>query len=329
MKLIIPKRLKKGAHLRVVAPSKSGSVLSDNTIKYATKRLESQGFRISFGKHWQDNNTALGIASIEDRLRDLHDAFRDPHVNGILTAIGGYNSNQLLSGIDYSLIRENPKVFCGFSDATVLCNALFVRSGIMTYLGPHFSSWAMDQGFDYSCDYFLKAIQESDPYNVMPSPNWSNDDWFMDQQTRNFYDNDAHEIVIHRGNAEGTIVGGNINSICALLGTRYMPSLKNSILLLEQGDETDLRSFDARLETITQQDDFSGVRGIIIGRFRQSTIATPNKLKEIISTKKVLKNIPVIANVNLGHTTPIATFAIGGKCDISINTSVVIRMISH
>lgn len=328
MTVIIPKRLVRGSHIRVIAPSKSGSVLSNDTVNRAIERLENEGFRVSFSAHWNETDAVLGIATVEARLQDLHDAFRDPGVDGILTAIGGYSSNQLLDGIDYELIRNNPKVLCGFSDISVLCNAIFAQSGIVTYLGPHFSSWAMKKGFEYSRDYFLKATQSDNEFLIEPSTAWSSDEWYIDQKTRKFNPNDDGAAIIHQGSASGVLVGGNINSFCTLLGTQYRPSLEDTILLLEQGDETDARTFDVQLKTIIQQSDFSGVRAIIFGRFRQPEVINLDILKSIVANKPTLANIPIVANTNLGHTTPIATFAIGGKCDIHISTSVVIRMIT-
>ena len=329
MDVIVPARIGSGAHLRIIAPSRSGSVLSDDTIARATERLESEGFRVSFGEHWKDNDTVLGTATIEDRIKDLHEAFLDPDIDGVLTAIGGYNSNQLLEYIDYELLQQHPKVLCGFSDITVLSNAIFARTGLVTYIGPHFSSWAMHEGFEYSRDYFLKAVQTDEPYSIKPSKSWSNDRWFINQNDRVFIPNDDAEIVINKGSATGIIVGGNISSLCSLMGTKFKPSLQDSILLLEQGDETNLRMFDADLETLIQQNDFSGVKAIIIGRFPDASSVTTDMLVQTITSKKALKGIPIVANINLGHTTPIATFAIGGKCDIHMSTSVEIRMISH
>jgi muramoyltetrapeptide carboxypeptidase len=322
---IIPKRIAKNAHLRIIAPSKSGSVLSDDTIKRAVSRLEQEGFSISFSRHWRHSE----LSNVQQRLQDIHEAFRDPNVDGILTAIGGNNANELLDGIDYGLIRQNPKVFCGFSDITVLCNALFAHAGLVTYLGPHFSSWAMEQGFEYSRDYFLKATQTSQPFDIAPSENWSDDEWHLNQLDRLFNKNDDGEFIIREGSATGTLVGGNINGFCKLLNTKYKPSLKGAILLLEQGDETNLELFRTQLQAIMAQADFSGVRALVIGRFREGTKEMSRELQEMILNMQPLNNLPIVANVNLGHTTPIATFAIGGKCDIHIGTSVEIRMITH
>lgn len=88
------------------------------------------------------------------RIKDLHEAFLDNNVKMILTAIGGYNSNQLLRYIDYDIIKNNPQIICGFSDITALLNAIYTKSGLVTYSGPHFSNFGMNKGLEYTIRYF-------------------------------------------------------------------------------------------------------------------------------------------------------------------------------
>jgi muramoyltetrapeptide carboxypeptidase LdcA involved in peptidoglycan recycling len=118
MKRIYPELLKIGDEIRIIAPSLSMGILSDMTVKYATERFKQMGFKLSFGKHVNESD-AFNSSSIESRIIDLHEAFADINVKAIITAIGGYNSNQLLEYIDWSLILGNPKIFCGYSDITM------------------------------------------------------------------------------------------------------------------------------------------------------------------------------------------------------------------
>ena len=100
--VIIPDKLNKGDEIRVIAPSQSMCLLSEETIAIAKQRLEALGFRVTFGKHvFQQIDENYACASIAERVADLHDAFADPNVKGILTAIGGFNINQLLNDIDF------------------------------------------------------------------------------------------------------------------------------------------------------------------------------------------------------------------------------------
>ena len=151
MNRIVPAKLNVGDEVRIIAPSRSFNLLSQETIDIATNRLEELGLKVSFGKNIRNEiDKNYCCASIEDRIEDLHDAFRDKNVKAILTVIGGYNVNQILDYIDYDLIKNNPKIICGFSDITALLNAITAKTGLVTYYGPHYSSFGMKKGFEYT-----------------------------------------------------------------------------------------------------------------------------------------------------------------------------------
>jgi muramoyltetrapeptide carboxypeptidase LdcA involved in peptidoglycan recycling len=326
--IIKPKKLKKGDHIRVIAPVRSMAIIGDDCKKIAIERFKKLGLKISFGKHI-DEIDEFNSSSIESRIDDLHNAFSDNEVDAIFTVIGGYNSNQLLQYIDYGLVAENPKIICGFSDVAVLANALTAKTGMITYLGPHFSSWGMKLGFEHSLEYFIKCCMENSSFNIIPSKDWSDDLWFMDQEKREFIKNNGFWIM-NEGHAVGRIVGGHVRCINALQGTDYWPNLEDSILILEEDEEINPSLFDRQLQSLIHQSDFSGVRGILIGRFQKKTNMTKDLLHKIISTKKELKSIPVIANLDIGHTTPQIIIPVGGSMEIFANSdNYKIKIIEH
>ena len=327
MKKIIPNRLKKGDEIRVVAPSRSMNLLNDETIQIATKRLEELGFKITFGKNVNsefDKDFVCG--SIEDRVEDLHDAFKDKNVKAILTVIGGFNVNQILDYLDYDLIKDNPKILCGFSDITALTNAIYAKTGLVTYSGPHYSSFGMKKGFDYTLEYFKKMFLDDKPVEIVSSETWSDDLWFIDQENRTFFKNNGIKIL-HDGNCEGTIIGGNLCTLNLLQGTKYMPELDNTILFIEDddllGDEY-FREFDRNLQSLLHSYNGKKLNGIVIGRAQVNCNMSIDKWKKIIDTKSELNNIPVIINADFGHSTPIFTFPIGGYAKIS-NGKIIIK----
>ena len=326
--LIKPRKIKKGAHIRIIAPARSLKLLSETTIKEASDRLEGLGFKLSFGKHVSEIDE-FNSSSIESRIEDLHDAFADKTVDAILTVIGGYNSNQLLQYIDYELIAQNPKIICGFSDVTVLANAITAKTGMITYLGPHFSSWGMKYGFEYSLENFAKCCMEEIPFDLLPSKEWSDDPWYIDQEKRDFITNDGYWIL-NPGHAIGRVVGGHVRCLNALQGTQYWPGLDDTILILEEDAEISPPLFDRQLQSLVHQLDFNGVKGILIGRFQKETKMTRELLEKIISTKPELQNLPIIANIDFGHTTPLATLPVGGSLEImAMADNVKIRILEH
>jgi muramoyltetrapeptide carboxypeptidase len=112
MHVTYPQQLRRGDEIRVIAPSRSLAIINEETRKIANRRFEELGLKLSFGQHVEEIDQ-FGSSSVASRVKDLHDAFADPNVKGILTVVGGFNANQLLREIDWDLIQNSPKVFCG------------------------------------------------------------------------------------------------------------------------------------------------------------------------------------------------------------------------
>src|SRR5918993_5434058 len=162
-------KLRPGDHIRVIAPSRSRPVVLEyDHSRLIEDRFAEMGLSLSFGEH-VDERDAFDSSPIPSRVDDLHAAFADPGVQGILTVIGGFNSNELLPYLDWDLIGGNPKVFCGYSDITALQNAILARTGLITYTGPHWSTFGMRDHFEQTLAWFRHAILGSDPYEIEPA----------------------------------------------------------------------------------------------------------------------------------------------------------------
>lgn len=308
---MIAARFLPGHEVRVVSPAVSLGFIPGDQRSMANRRLEEIGLRISFSKNAEVLDR-FDSSPVEARVSDLHEAFADSNVKGMLTTLGGYNSNGLLDYLDYDLIQDNPKVFCGFSDITALASAIHARTGLVTYSGPHFTTFGMKRGIDYTREYFERCLMGDEPFQVLPADHWSDDPWYEDQENRDFVPNPGYE-VIHEGETEGTILGGNLGTLCLLFGTPYMPSLEGSILLLEDDEEVNAVHFDRELQSLIQQPGFEGVRGIVFGKFQRTSNMDLDTLTAIVESKQGLKELPVVAEASFGHTTPQFTFPIGGR----------------
>ena len=328
--MIIPPKLKQGDEIRIIAPARSLSLLSEDLIRLAKENFEKQGFKITFSKNCKESDIFMS-SSIKSRVEDIHEAFADKNVKAIFTVIGGFNSNQLLKYLDYDLIMNNPKILCGYSDITVLANAITAKTGLVTYSGLHFSTFGMKKEFEYNFEYFTKCLIEEDEFEVKPSKLWSDDAWYKDQENRKIEKNEGFTIL-NKGDAGGTIFGGNLCTFNLLQGTEFMPNISDSILFLEDDDMTGDYfgvEFDRNLQSLIQQPNFEKVKGIVIGRFQKNTDMNLEKLKHIIETKEELKNIPIIANVDFGHTNPLITFPIGGTVKLVVNDKVEFKILKH
>lgn len=123
--------------------------------------------------------------------------------------------------------------------------------------------------------------------------------------------NPGYEVV-NEGEAEGTLLGGNLGTLALLFGTSYMPGLDGTVLLLEDDEEVRPEHFDRTLQSLIHQPDFEGVRAILFGRFQRASRMDGETLKEILHAKPELHDVPIVANASFGHTTPAFTFPIGG-----------------
>jgi muramoyltetrapeptide carboxypeptidase len=319
MSFVYPQKLKAGDEVRIISPSRSLAIIGEETRRIAGERFAELGLKLSFGKHVEEIDD-FNSCSVASRLEDLHAAFADPNVKGVLTVVGGFNSNQLLRGIDWALIKSNPKVFCGFSDITALNNSILAKTGLVTYSGTHYSTFGMKNHFDYALEHFKKAVMGDEQINVLPSKEWTDDHWFLDQDNRQPIPNEGW-LVIREGQAQGSIRGGNLCTFNLLQGTEYMPTLADTILFVEDDEESLPHHFDRNLVSLIQQPDFSGVRAIVVGRFQQASKMSNDLLRQMIESKKELADLPVIANVDFGHTNPLITYPIGGEVDILADKS--------
>ena len=329
MEKIYPTKLKAGDEVRVIAPARSMSLISKESREAANKRFADMGLRLTFGKHIEESDDFVS-SSIESRIEDLHGAFADKNVKAIFTVIGGFNSNQLLKYIDWNLIKNNPKIFCGFSDITALNNAIFAKTGLVSYSGPHYSTFAQELYFDYTVEYFKKCLMSGEPFEIKASESWTDDKWYINQKERNPIKNDGW-LIINEGEVHGTIIGANLCTFNLLQGTEYFPKFpEDTILFIEDDEMSNAVTFDRDLQSLIHQPGFKNVKGIVIGRFQKVSKVTNDLLTQIIKTKKELNNLPVIANVDFGHTSPIITFPVGGEAEIKANKSASsIKILNH
>src|SRR5215213_585384 len=318
---MIAARLQEGDEVKIVSPAVSLGFIPEDQKSMARERLEGLGLRLSFSTNAEVMDR-FDSSPIEARVSDLHEAFADSGVRGILTTLGGYNSNGLLGYLDYDLIRANPRIFCGFSDITALATAIHSRTGLVTYSGPHFTTFGMKRGIEYTTEYFERCLMREEPFEVPPAAHWSDDPWYEDQEDRDFVPNPGYE-VIYEGEAEGKLLGGNLGTLALLFGTAYMPELEGTLLLLEDDEEESAVDFDRHLQSLTHQPGFAGIGGLVIGRFQRASEMDLDTLKAIIESKRELDGLPVVANASFGHTTPQFTFPIGGYGRLSASNGVV------
>lgn len=332
MKTIIPPPLQPGDEIRVIAPSLffKHNLKEDRKLLAAKTNMQKHfgHFKLTFGSNCKKRKKAdtWGSSSIAERLYDLEEAFSDKKVKAIIPITGGYNANQLLPKIDYQLIKKNKKIFCGYSDITVLNNAIYARTGLITFSGPNWSNFGRYKNLvPFTINNFIASINAQKNCRLPFSEKWLDNSPKKEkgQLPAPLLNKGPQLLNSTKTNVSGTLMGGNLCSFNLLQGTPYMPNLKNSILFIEddqifEDTKTFLREFERNLVSLIQQPGFEQVQGLLIGRFEKKSGITIKMLKEIIETKPELRKIPVIANLDFGHTSPMLTLPIGRTAQINM-----------
>lgn len=309
------KRLKIGDHIRVVSPSSSIERIGGFEANVAAKeKLEALGFRLSFSEHYFENDI-FDSAPIASRVADLEAAFANETVDAILTTIGGFNCNELLPYLDFDLIAQNSKIFCGYSDTTALLNAIYAKTGMQTYMGPAYSSFKMEQGQQYQTTSWLNAVTQ-DTYQLTPSLQWSSDAWYLSNAPRTFYPTEWK--VYNPGQASGIAIGGNISTLNLLTGTEFAPRPDKYVLFLEEAEDDDYLIIARHLTALLQA--YPNPQAVVFGRFPKETKLTEEILLKILDKHPILKKVPVLYDLDFAHTQPLFTITIGGQVEIDTKT---------
>lgn len=305
-----------GDEIRVVAPSASQRPKDKAACARAARRLEALGYKVTFGRSI-DQRARLGSALPADRASDLMDAYSDTNVKAIMALTGGWLANEILPLIDWEVLRNNPKPLVGYSDITVLLNALYAKTGTVNLLGPNFSTLGYQPEWRYSLSNLNDLLTGKLPKQLKRSRAWGERRQRALRKTKPWQ-------VLATGSAEGVLLGGNLGTFYLLQGTECMPAFNQPFILLAEDDDESgtftAREFSRRLESLLQQPGFrANLRGLLIGRFQPESKVKRSDLQTLI-TSKDLGQIPIIAEVDFGHTLPMLTLPIGGHMLIDVTS---------
>ena len=270
---IKPCRLKDGDVIGIVAPS---SPFKLHDLKQGVAVLHAMGYRT----HLADDLLARnGYLAGDDRQRylQLHQMFADPQVNAVMCARGGFGAMKLLERLDYGLIGANAKPFIGFSDITALHQAFFQKTGLVTFHGPLVTTLAKADAAIHKTWKAALAGDHALRYAV-------------------------HEKQILRaGSAEGIFRGGNLATLCHLLGTAFAPDLDGCLLFIEDTGEAPYR-VDRMLTQMKMAGTFQGLKGLVVGSFKGC--GDYAQILQLIDQHFKDMRIPVITGFPMGHDEP-------------------------
>lgn len=293
--------LKKRDTIGVIAPSSPIEDKDIEKINESTKLMEDFGFKIKFSKNFY-NNTFGYSATPQEKADDINEMFADKEVKAIFAATGGANSNSIFDYLDYNLIKENPKILCGFSDTTSILNVINYKTGLTTYHGPTFKSLT-----SWETDYAYKQVIKK----------FVNNKWDLYEENEEFY-------TVKPGVAEGELVGGNLSLINNLCSGKYAIDFKQKILFIE---ELSFESFPELvsnyLYNMKQNNVFEQINGIWVGNYN-GEVPLENILLDVLNNEY---NFPIIKSNNFGHVDSKQIIPIGKKAQINTNVQAKIKII--
>lgn len=243
----LPRALKAGDTVRMVAPA--SAVEDRHHVLIAKESFEALGFNVQLGEHVFGRHGYLSGTDAE-RAADVNKAFADDSVDAVIAVRGGWGCNRILPLLDYDMIRANNKVLLGYSDITSLMNALYVKTGMVSFHGPNgFSYWA-----DFQAQQFRDVIMDGKSTTMR--------NYKEKEETLTMMSN--RTTTVNGGKAQGVLVGGNLTVLTSLCGTPYFPDLKGKILMLEDVGENIYR-IDRFLSQLQLAGHLDGVAGIVFG----------------------------------------------------------------
>lgn len=301
--MILPEKLRRGDTIGVIAPS--APIIGDNIeeLEQARKIVEKDGFKVKYSKNLFSNKNGYS-STVKEKADDINEMFADKEVKMIWCAKGGENSNSTFEYIDYELIKQNPKIICGYSDITSLTNMITAITGLVTFSGTNFKTIATDET-DYSYKEAIKRFVEGSIEIGQPEEKY---------------------YTIQEGIAEGELIGGNLSLTRSMVSGKYSIDFTDKILFLEElGFETGPALASNFLYYMKQNGVFDKIKGLWIGNYEhESGIALEKIIMDVLGDEY---KFPIIKSNNFGHTETKTVIPIGIKAKIDTGKDIKIKLL--
>lgn len=301
--MLFPSPLRFGDTIGLIAPS---SPLEKERLLQCVNTISALGYQPVLGKSATQNIHGYLAGCDETRAEDINQMFYDDDIDAIFCLRGGYGSTRIMDLLDYSLIRQNPKIFMGYSDITSFHLAFYSLCQLVTYHGPMVSSNMVDN-FDYYTQSSMERTLQMPPFQVFHNPEG------------------CYYKTVVPGIAKGRIIGGCLSLVSPCIGTIYEPNFTNTILFLEDIDESIPRC-DKLLHHLKNANVFSQVNGVLLGNFKNCT--NPNDpsytMFDFIMDFFSGYDKPVLWGIQSGHEKPMGTIPFGMVCTMNTYTNRVV-----
>lgn len=297
-----PDKLKKGDTVGLICTS---SCVSEERISQCVETIEKLGYKAKVADNVTTDLAGYMAGDAVVRARWVNRMFECPDVKAIFCIRGGDGSSRIMEHLDYDVIRNNPKIFVGYSDVTNLHLAINQNCDLVTSHGPMVSSNMVDSFDEESKDSFFEAI------------NAESDIVFRNPEV-------IPVKVLKEGKAEGILVGGNLSLLSASMGTPYEPDTDGKILFIEEVADP-ITKIEKWIYHLRNAGKLAGCSGILLGQFTK--IKNDDENYDYISCiKDALEgiSIPVMYDIQSGHGKQIMTLPMGAKCKMDTSSCSIV-----
>lgn len=318
-----PPALQPGDTIGIISPSFGAAGMFSERREHALKQIEALGLRWKLGQHAL-NVSGYVSGTAENRATDIQAMFADPEVKAIVAAIGGDHSCHLLPLLDFEQIAAHPKIFMGFSDVTVLNVAIWRATDLTTFNGPALMTefGEFPTIFDYTKTWLENILCSPTPAGeLQPADSWTEE--FLDWEQPEFWRNPRKMqpspgwTWLKPGRSQGVLIGGCIESMQHLRGTRFWPDWKDAFFFWETSDEKpEPMTIDSLLMDYENMGVLSQLSGMLVGRPMKYSDEEKQALRDVILARTAKYDFPIVTDMDFGHTSPQLTLPIGCRAEI-------------
>ncbi|POW55793.1 LD-carboxypeptidase [Candidatus Pantoea alvi] len=315
-KLLAPP-LKIGDTIGFFSPSSPATITAPNRFNRAKKFLEQKGFGLKAG-----SLTGLSdyyrSGTIKERADELNALIRDPEVSCIMSTIGGSNSNSLLPYLDYQTLSENPKIIIGYSDATALLAGIYAKTGLVTFYGPalvaSFGEFPPLVNETYQSFYELLVQRRAGNYYYNLPKKWTDEclNWDNAEPVRPklLYENNCR--FLGAGVIEGRVIGGNLNTLSGIMGSKWMPEIEKGDILFIEDSLKDIATVERSFSMLKLNGILDKAGAIILGKHELfDNAGTGRQPADVLQEILADKPIPLVDGFDCCHTHPMLTLPLG------------------
>lgn len=298
---MVPLRLKKHDKIGIISPSDPITKEEMEQFEKGTKYLSELGFTPIQSRNCLSCSMGYS-ATPKEKADDINNMFADSSIKAIICSQGGANANACLPYINWNTIRNNPKIFMGISDITTLLNAIFLKTGLVTFHGN---------------DIIWGFGSEPQMYDKREFS-----DRLISGKIGDLKSN-GNRVNIRGGKAEGTLIGGNLKCLLKLAGTNFLPNFNNTLLFLESFG-FDPVVCDSAFNQLKQMGVFDEIKGVIIGH-----IFDGQEKQHSVHMEDILLNVskeysfPILKIDDFGHNCPNTVIPVGVKASMDADNQTI------